>query len=372
MGRKRRVAAIVTALMTLAPLASAGTVAVDPADEAAMKPTRQPADRNIEGRVNSLLVADDARGEAAAAAAALRRPGHRRRTRRRASARCSASPTRQKINHLQHVAVEQSRLHIPILFAYDTIHGYRTIFPVPLGAASSFDPRVAAADDRFGARESAAVGIKQIYCPMVDVSHEPRWGRIAEGAGEDPYLGSVFAAARVKAAQGDDYSAPDKVVDQRQALRGVRSARGRPRLQHDRHVRAAAAQPVPAAVQGRGRRRRRHGDVLVQRDQRRRPAAATATPRPTSSRASGASTASSRATTPRSPRCAPARPGRPTSGPCGHGVAADGPARRAGAERRHRLGDGQHQHPRLRQAAAGPGPDLDARGSTTPYAGSCG
>jgi beta-glucosidase len=117
-----------------------------------------------------------------------------------------------KINHYQHVAVEQSRLHIPILFAYDTIHGYRTIFPVPLGAASSFDPSVPTADDKYAARETAAVGIKQIYSPMVDVSHEPRWGRIAEAGGEDPYLNSVFAAARVKAAQGGDYSQPDKVV----------------------------------------------------------------------------------------------------------------------------------------------------------------
>ena len=118
----------------------------------------------------------------------------------------------EKINHFQKVAVEQSRLGIPILFAYDTIHGYRTIFPIPLGAASSFDPGVASDDHRIGARESAAVGLKQIYSPMVDVSHEPRWGRISEAGGEDPYLNSVFAAARVKAAQGRDYSAPDKVV----------------------------------------------------------------------------------------------------------------------------------------------------------------
>jgi beta-glucosidase len=116
------------------------------------------------------------------------------------------------INKFQHMAVDESRLHIPILFAYDTIHGYRTIFPIPLATASSFDPNVAADDHRIGAYESAAVGIKQIYSPMVDVAHEPRWGRSSEGAGEDPYLGSVMAAARVKAAQGDDYSAPDKVV----------------------------------------------------------------------------------------------------------------------------------------------------------------
>src|SRR6478752_4458928 len=117
-----------------------------------------------------------------------------------------------KIDHLQHVAVEQSRLHIPILFAFDTIHGYRTVFPIPLAQASSFDPSVATADDTIGARESATVGLKQVYSPMVDVSHEPRWGRISEGGGEDPYLGSAMAAARVKGAQGNDYSASDKVV----------------------------------------------------------------------------------------------------------------------------------------------------------------
>ena len=130
----------------------------------------------------------------------------------RASAPSSASPIRRRSISFQQIAVNESRLGIPILFAYDTIHGYRTIFPIPLGAASSFDPSVATADNTIAARETATVGIKQIYSPMVDVSHEPRWGRIAEAAGEDPYLGSVFAAALVKAAQGADYSAPDKVV----------------------------------------------------------------------------------------------------------------------------------------------------------------
>ena len=118
----------------------------------------------------------------------------------------------EKIKHYQRIAVRESRLHIPILFAYDTIHGYRTIFPVPLGAASSFDPGVARTDARIGARESSTVGLKQIYSPMVDVSHEPRWGRIVEGGGEDPYLNSVMGVARVKGAQGNDYSATDKVV----------------------------------------------------------------------------------------------------------------------------------------------------------------
>src|SRR6478672_7915233 len=180
-------------------------------DEAALAPTRSAPDRGIEGKVNALLakmttqeklqqvqLLSDGQITDADAKAGV------------GSVFSLVDPA--KIDHFQHVAVEQSRLHIPILFAFDTIHGYRTIFPIPLGAASSFDPSVATADDTIGARESATAGIKQIYSPMVDVSHEPRWGRIAEGAGEDPYLGSVFAAASVKAAQGTDYSAPDKVV----------------------------------------------------------------------------------------------------------------------------------------------------------------
>jgi beta-glucosidase len=117
-----------------------------------------------------------------------------------------------KIDELQHAAVEKSRLGIPILFAYDTIHGYKTIFPIPLAEASSWDPAVAETDDTIAARETAAVGIKQAYSPMVDVSHEPRWGRIVEASGEDPYLGSVFAAARVHGLQGDNPAAPDKVL----------------------------------------------------------------------------------------------------------------------------------------------------------------
>ena len=118
----------------------------------------------------------------------------------------------EKIDHLQHVAVEQSRLHIPILFAFDTIHGFRTVFPIPLGEASSFDPNVALADAHYGARETAVTGIKQIYSPMVDVSHEPRWGRISEGAGEDPYLGAVIATARVRGFQGNGLGNTDAVM----------------------------------------------------------------------------------------------------------------------------------------------------------------
>jgi len=180
-------------------------------DDQALTPTRHPASRTIEQRVNDLLaqmttkeklqqvqLLSDGQITDADAKAGV------------GGVFSLIDPV--KINHYQHIAVEQSRLHIPILFAFDTIHGFRTIFPIPLGAASSFDPSVVTADDTVAARESATIGLKQIYSPMVDVSHEPRWGRISEGNGEDPYLGSVFAAARVKAAQGNDYSAPDKVV----------------------------------------------------------------------------------------------------------------------------------------------------------------
>jgi beta-glucosidase len=200
------------ALVVLVPGLAGGVAASDgPDDEAALQSTRVTASQQIERRVNDLLgrmtvqekleqiqLLSDGQITDADAKAGV------------GGVFSLTDPA--KINHFQHVAVEQSRLHIPILFAYDTIHGYRTVFPIPLATASSFDPQVAYDDARFGARETAAVGIKQVYSPMVDVSHEPRWGRIAEGAGEDPYLGSVMAAARVKGDQGPNYRAPDKVV----------------------------------------------------------------------------------------------------------------------------------------------------------------
>lgn len=113
---------------------------------------------------------------------------------------------------LQRIAVEESRLGIPLLFAYDVIHGMRTTFPVPLGESSSFDPEAARESARIAAVEAAAHGVHWTYAPMVDVARDPRWGRIVEGAGEDPYLGSVLAAARVRGFQGDDLAAPDTVL----------------------------------------------------------------------------------------------------------------------------------------------------------------
>ena len=116
------------------------------------------------------------------------------------------------INALQKIAVEQTRLGIPILFGLDIIHGFVTTFPIPLAQGSSFDPSTAQTDAATGAREGRASGISWTFAPMVDVSHEPRWGRIAEGYGEDPYVGVQFAVAKVRGYQGDDYSAGDKLV----------------------------------------------------------------------------------------------------------------------------------------------------------------
>ena len=265
-----------------------------------------------------------------------------------------------RINELQHIAVEDSRLGIPILFAYDTIHGYRTIFPIPLGAASSFDPGVASADATFGARETAAVGIKQIYSPMVDVSHEPRWGRIAEAGGEDPYLNSVFAAARVKGAQGRDYSEPDKVVTSVKHY----AAYGQPEGGRDYNTTDMSVQRlhnlylppfkaaidagsdtvmcsfnaisgVPGCAQPRARDRAAQGRVGLRRLHRERLHGGRRAARLPAEEA----------------RRGPVRPRRRRGRPR---------RRRCGAERRHRLRDGQHLHPRQRRAAAARRPHLHA------------
>jgi beta-glucosidase len=103
----------------------------------------------------------------------------------------------------QRVAVKESRLHIPLLLGVDVIHGFRTIFPVPLAEASSWDPELAERSARVAAIEASAAGIHWTFAPMVDIAREPRWGRIVEGSGEDPYLGSLMAAARVRGFQGN-------------------------------------------------------------------------------------------------------------------------------------------------------------------------
>ncbi|GHT35444.1 beta-glucosidase [Bacteroidia bacterium] len=116
------------------------------------------------------------------------------------------------INELQRIAVEESRLHIPLIFARDVIHGFRTIFPIPLGQAASWNPQVAEDGARIAAVEASAVGIRWVFAPMIDISRDPRWGRIAESCGEDPYLTSVMGVAMVKGFQGDSLSNPSSVA----------------------------------------------------------------------------------------------------------------------------------------------------------------
>jgi len=115
-------------------------------------------------------------------------------------------------NHYQHIAVEKSRLHIPLLFGDDVIHGDRTTFPVPLGLAASWDPTLIAGVARTAAVEARADGVNWVFSPMVDIARDARWGRIVESAGEDPYLGSALARSWVEGYQQGDLSKPDSVA----------------------------------------------------------------------------------------------------------------------------------------------------------------
>ncbi|HEU6447065.1 MAG TPA: glycoside hydrolase family 3 N-terminal domain-containing protein, partial [Verrucomicrobiae bacterium] len=115
-------------------------------------------------------------------------------------------------NKLQHIAVEQSRLGIPLIFGHDAIHGFRTVFPIPLALACAWEPELFERTQRISAREASAAGIDWTFSPMVDLARDPRWGRIAEGFGEDPWLGSTDAAASVIGFQGTNVAEPDRVV----------------------------------------------------------------------------------------------------------------------------------------------------------------
>lgn len=117
-----------------------------------------------------------------------------------------------RFNELQKIAVEQSPSKIPLLFALDVIHGYRTIFPVPLAMASSWDPALAEQSQAIAAKEARAAGLHWTFGPMLDIARDARWGRIVEGAGEDPFLGAIMAAAQVRGFQGPYLGAPGHVI----------------------------------------------------------------------------------------------------------------------------------------------------------------
>ena len=118
----------------------------------------------------------------------------------------------RETNRLQKLAVEQTRLGIPLLFGFDVIHGLRTIFPVPLGLAASWDADLAEQVQTIAALEARSVGIHWAFAPMVDIARDPRWGRIVEGAGEDPFLGARMAKAQVRGFQGETLGASDRVI----------------------------------------------------------------------------------------------------------------------------------------------------------------
>jgi beta-glucosidase len=118
----------------------------------------------------------------------------------------------EKVNEIQKIAVKESRLGIPLIIGRDVIHGYRTIFPIPLGMAASWDPEIVRKTFRIAATEASSQGIKWSFAPMIDITWDPRWGRIAEGCGEDPYLASAFAKAMVEGFQGDSLTDPTSIA----------------------------------------------------------------------------------------------------------------------------------------------------------------
>src|SRR5271168_2812438 len=116
------------------------------------------------------------------------------------------------VREMQRLAVEESRLGIPLLIGFDVVHGYRTLFPIPLGEAAAFDPDLWALTAREAAKEAAADGLAMTFAPMLDVARDPRWGRSAEGPGEDPYVGARIAEAKVRGFQSAGLSHADSLA----------------------------------------------------------------------------------------------------------------------------------------------------------------
>lgn len=130
------------------------------------------------------------------------------------------------INRLQHMAVDESRLHIPLLFGYDVIYGFHTTFPVPLAVAASWDPALVEQEQSIAAQEASVAGIRWTFAPMVDIARDARWGRIVEGAGEDPYLGAAMARAQVRGFQGPYLGSPEHILACAKHFAGYGAAEG--------------------------------------------------------------------------------------------------------------------------------------------------
>ena len=165
--------------------------------------------------------------------------------------------TPSAVRKLQSLAVNQSRLGIPLLFGFDVIHGHKTIFPIPLALSCTWNPEAIEQSARIAATEATADGVNWTFSPMVDICRDPRWGRIAEGAGEDPYLGAQMARAMVRGYQGDDLSRSNALLACVKHFALVRRRRGGPRIQHRGYEPPPDVPVLPAALPGGGGGRRR-------------------------------------------------------------------------------------------------------------------
>jgi beta-glucosidase len=246
MRRTRRRSALWT-LVTMAAVAVT-TAAAQPA----------PSDAQVKARVDALLARlslEEKIGQLnqAGALAMLQGPKVEDVVRRGGAGSVLWLNDTKKFNELQKLAVEQSPSKIPLLFGLDVIHGYRTIFPVPLAMASSWDPAVPERAQTVAAREARAAGIHWTFGPMVDIARDARWGRIVEGAGEDPFLGSAMAAAQVRGFQGPVFGAADRLVACAKHFAGYGAADGGrdydPVFLSDTQLRNVYLPPFQAAVQ---------------------------------------------------------------------------------------------------------------------------
>ncbi len=183
-------------------------------------PPKTPVHKTIEQRIDSLMAKmtlDDKIGQTAQRGASSRVKGPLPEALKNAVREGRAGSVINvvdidKVNELQRIAVEESPRHIPLIFARDVIHGFKTIFPIPLGQAATWDADIVEQGSRIAAVEASSVGVRWTFAPMLDIARDARWGRIAESPGEDPYLSSILAKAYVKGFQGDDLSKPNTMA----------------------------------------------------------------------------------------------------------------------------------------------------------------
>ena len=173
-------------------------------------------------------------------------------------------PSAEETNTAQRIAVEETELGIPLLVGLDVIHGQFTIFPTPLAQAAAFDPAVAELDARVSATEARSAGVNWTFSPMVDVTRDPRWGRVVEGFGEDPYLSSVLTVAKVAGYQGRALDTGDALAACLKHFVAYGAAEAGPRLQHHGRLRPPPPRDLPRDVPSRRRGRSRDGHGGVQ------------------------------------------------------------------------------------------------------------